>query len=158
MNASPTASPPVDVAASHSDSDINGAPLHTATKPNLLETVRALQQRAEQLEATAATIRQDLAQMAERVANVPVVIYYIDGETYEITPADVEAIRRKMIKPRAERTLVTLALAHQMAERQAHLSREEKARRFMQTVEAIRAQSLADGTAIEHEYEAAFDD
>jgi hypothetical protein len=162
MKASPTTDLTADVTMSHRDNDLdhdlNGAPTDAAPELTLLERVRDLQQRTEQLEQTAATMRQVLEQMAERVANAPIVIYYIEGETYEIKRADIEDIRRKMVKPRAERTLIALALAHQMAERQAHLPREEKAKRFMQTVEAIRAQSLADGTAIEHEYEAAFDD
>jgi acid phosphatase class B len=126
----------------------------------LLETVRLLEQRAEYLEKEAALLRQELAQVADELAATsPVVVRYtIEDETYEITQADVDIVRAKMIKPRSEETLRELALVDKMAERHKHLSREERILRLQKALEASRAAAIADGTAIENEWEAAIDD
>lgn len=127
---------------------------------NLLETVRLLEQRAEYLEKEAASLRQELAQVADELAAASPVVarYTIEGETYEITQADVDVVRAKMIKPRSEETLRELALVDKMAERHKHLSREERILRLQKAIEASRAAAIADGTAIENEWEAALDD
>lgn len=128
---------------------------------SMLETVRLLEQRAKYLEKEAALLRQELAQVADELAAAtpPIVArYVIEGETYEITQTDVEVVRAKMTKPRAERTLHTLILAEKMAERHKHLSREEKALRLQKAIEISRAAAIADGTAIENEWEAAIGD
>lgn len=126
----------------------------------LLETVRTLERRAEHLEQEAALLRQELARIAaELAAASPVVAHYtIEGETYEITEADVEAVRVRMIKPRSEETLRELALVDKMAARHKHLSREERVAQLHKIIEASRTAAIADGTAIEHEWEAVMDD
>ncbi len=68
--------------------------------------------------------------------------YEMDGEIYEITQADVEEVRVRMVKPRSERTLQTLALASKMAEQRKYLPRHEKFRELRQTVEASRLESI----------------
>jgi hypothetical protein len=95
---------------------------------SLLETVRILERRAENLEKEAMLLRQDLAKIAEELTiSSPVVArYVIEGETYEITQTDVDALRARVIKPRSDRTLHTLILAEKMAQRLQHLSPEEK--------------------------------
>ncbi len=127
---------------------------------SLLETVRILEQRAEYLEKEAALLRQELAQVAEELATESPVVarYTIEGETYEITEADVEAVRVRMIKPRSEETLRELALVDKMAKRHRHLSREERFERLFRAIEDSRAAAIANGTAIEHEWEAAIGD
>jgi hypothetical protein len=151
-----------DVTMSHRDNDLdhdlNGAPTDAVSEPTLLETLRKLQQRTEQLEQTAATMRQVLEQMAERVANAPMVIYYINGERYAITLAEIDAIRRELIKPRSEETLYELALARQMAARHPFRSREEAAAELSRIIEASRADAIANGTALDDDAEAALDD
>jgi hypothetical protein len=128
--------------------------------PTLLETVQELQQQAERLEREAATLRQALARVAASLTNSATVIahYCIEGESYAITQGDVEAVRRRLIKPRSEETLRELALVNKMAEQRKHWSREQHAAELERVVEAIRLASIADGTAIEHEAEAAIDD
>jgi hypothetical protein len=153
MMASITATPTASETTTPPGGETNGAQAST-----LLDTVRALQIRSAHLEEVAATMRQELAQIVEQVAHTPLVIYYIDNEKYEITPADIEAVRRRLIKPRTDEALRELALIEQMAKRQEHLPREEVARRLMETVDAIRAEAIADGTAIDREEEAALND
>ncbi len=130
------------------------------TNNTLLETVQTLDRRAQRLEEEAALLRTELAEVTHKLATDSPIVgrYLIENEIYEITQADVDAVRAKIIKPRAERTLHTLALARKMAERSQHLSREEKALRLQKTIEASRAAAIADGTAIESEWEAAIDD
>ncbi len=130
------------------------------TNNTLLETIQTLERRAQHLEEEAALLRTELAQVAHELATDSPIVdrYLVESEIYEITQADVDAVRAKMIKPRAERTLRTLALARKMTERSQHLSREEKALRLQKTIEASRAAAIADGTAIENEWEAAIDD
>jgi DNA-binding FrmR family transcriptional regulator len=125
----------------------------------LLETMQTLQLRAERLEQEAASLRQEFARVVESVADPASVIarYESEEECYEITQAEIDAIRR-MIKPRAQRTLLTLALSNKMAGRHKDRSREEKVRRMTELIEAIRAESIADGTAIDNDDEAALDD
>ena len=126
--------------------------------PPLLETIQNLQGQAERLEHEAALLRQALARVAERLADPSAVVacYDIEGEHYEITHGEVDALQRRMIKPRAERTLITLALSDQMAARRKHWTREQHAAALEQVIEAIRQQAIANGTAIEDE--AAIDD
>ncbi len=131
---------------------------------SLLETVRILEQRAEYLEKEAVLLRQELAQVAEDLAaesppESPVVARYtIEGDTYEITEADIEAVQTKMIKPRAERTLRELALVDKMGEWWRELPREEREQRFFDAIEESRVAAVADGTAINDEREAAVGD
>jgi hypothetical protein len=126
----------------------------------LLETVRILEQRAEYLDKEAASLRQELARVADELATAsPIVAHYtIEGETYEITQADVDAVRAKLVKPWPEDAVQELALVKKMAQRSKHLSREERSLRLQKVIEASQAAAIADGTAIDHEWEAAIDD
>jgi hypothetical protein len=130
------------------------------TDKALIEAVRTLERRAEYLAQEAALIRQELNRLvAELAADSPVVARYeIEGETYEITQAEVEAARAKLVKPWPDEAVQELALVKKMSERSKNLSREEIAARMGETIEAIRAAAIADGTAIENEWEAAIDD
>jgi hypothetical protein len=127
---------------------------------SMLETVRLLEQRAKYLEKEAALLRQELAQVADELAAASPIVarYVIEDESYEITQADVDAVRAKMIKPRSEETLRELALSEKMAERHKHLSRKEKVLRLQKTIEASRQAAIANGTAIDNDWEAAIDD
>lgn len=127
---------------------------------NLLETVRLLEQRAEYLEKEAASLRQELAQVADELAAASPVVarYTIEGETYEITQADVDAARANLVKPWPDEAVQELALVNKMAKRSRNRSREEIASELKKLIEASRAAAIADGTAIENEWEAAIDD
>jgi hypothetical protein len=129
-----------------------------AAEPTLLETIRALEQRTAEVEQSAAAMRAELAQVIEHVANTPIVIYYIAGERYEITSADIEAVRRRLIKPRAAETLRELALVDKMTERDKHLTRAEVAERFLQELHEIRSAVVSSDFAINDEREAAIHD
>lgn len=126
----------------------------------LVETVRDLEKRAEQLEKEAVFLRQALAQVTEALAGAAPIVarYTIEGETYEISAADVERVRAKLVKPWPDEAVHELVLANKMAERLKKLSSEAQNNHFFKTVEAIRAAAIADGTAIENEAEVVIDD
>lgn len=60
-----------------------------------------MQQRAERLEQEAAELRQELARVAEVLISPSSVLarYIIEGETYEITQADVEIVKSELARP-----------------------------------------------------------
>ncbi len=76
----------------------------------------------------------------------------------EVTEEDMEQIRGQLVKPYSEEVIRTLALADKIVERIKDLPQEVQLARFQRNVEAIRAEAIAKGTAIEHEWEAAVDD
>ena len=127
---------------------------------NLLQTIRLLEQRAQYLEQQATLLRQELAQVAEQLATASPVVasYTLEGETYEITEVEVEALRAKMVKPRAERTLHILILSEKIAQKSQNLSPEEKATRLQKAIEVSRMAAITNGAAIENDWEAAVDD
>lgn len=122
----------------------------------LLETIQTLQHRAERLEKEATALRQALAQVAEVLVSPSSVVarYEIEGETYEITQADVEAVKTEVAKPWSDSALYELAVVKKVSKTLRERPIEEQDQTFFNTVEAIRAASLADGTAVESETEA----
>lgn len=126
----------------------------------LLETIQTLQHRTEHLEKEIVALRQALTNVAEVLATPQAVVarYIIDGESYDVTQADVDAIRANLIKPRPETALHELVVAKKMGQRLRELPPAEREARFWATVESIRATSALDGTMIETEEEAAIDD
>jgi hypothetical protein len=127
---------------------------------SFLETIHAIQQRATRVEHEAAELRQQVARMAELLASPASVVarYVIEGEIYEITQSDVDAVKAEMVKPAAEEALYELAVVKKMAKTLRERPLELQNEHFFKTVEAIRAAAVADGTAIESESEAAIDD
>jgi len=126
----------------------------------LLERVQTLQHQAERLVREATELRQEIARVAEDIINPSSIVarYMIEGETYEVTQADVEAIRAELFKPATDEALYELAVAKKMAKKLRELPLDVRNRRFFETVEAIRAASIADGTAIDDEMEAVVND
>ncbi len=116
-----------------------------------------LQRRAQALESEAAALRADVRQVVQALDQV-VATYDVEGEEYVITSGDVLAVRERLIKPHSEEIIQELALADKMAQRQSQWPVEKQKRRFRETVEAIRAQAIADGTAIDDPAEAAIGD
>jgi len=115
----------------------------------LIVTIQNLQRHAERLEQEAALIREELTQLIRTLTVVA--RFTIEGECYEITQAEVDAARAKLVKPRSERTIMELVLTHKVAARNKHLSRAERFDHLLETVEMIRQESIANGTAIEHD-------
>ncbi|MDQ3249004.1 MAG: hypothetical protein M3Q45_07295 [Chloroflexota bacterium] len=128
--------------------------------PPLLETIQNLQGQAERLEHEAALLRRALARVAESLADPRAIVacYDIEGEHYEITRGEIDALQRRMIKLRTQETLHELILAHKMAAQQPHRSRQEAVAALDQMIEASRKAAIADGTALDHEYEEALND
>ena len=126
----------------------------------LLETIQTLRQRAEHLEKEAGLLQQELARVADALTSPSSVVahYVVEGESYQITQADVDAVRAELAKPWTESALYELAVVKKVAKRLRTLSPEVQDQRFFKTVEAIRAAALADGTAIESETDAVIDD
>lgn len=126
----------------------------------LLETIHTLRQRAERLEQEAGLLREELTRMAETLTSPSSVVaqYVIEGETYIITQADVEAVRAELAKPWTDSAVYELAVVKKVSERLRRGSHKVRNQHFFKTVEAIRAAALADGTAIENEADAVIDD
>lgn len=116
-----------------------------------------LQARAQRLEEEAAALRNDVTQMAQAL-DQPVATYVVDGEEYRLTARDVAAVRNILVRPRSEPVIRELALEYKIAERHRSDPPEERERRFWENIEAIRAEAIADGTAIDDPMEAVGDD
>lgn len=112
-----------------------------------------LQRRAQALESEAAALRADVRQVVQALDQV-VATCHVDGEEYVITSGDVLAVRERLVKPHSEDAIYLVALSDKVAQRQSQWPVEKQKRHFHETVEAIRAQAIADGTAIDDPMEA----
>ncbi len=126
-------------------------------KVTSVEYLNRLRERARRLEQEAAELRAELDRVVETLSR-PVATYEVDGEVITITEADVEAVRARLIKPRSEETLRQVALIYKLAERLEEMPEEERERHFWESVEAIRAEAIAKGVAIDDPAEVAKDD
>ncbi len=125
----------------------------TALRPIL----NRLQERARRLEEEAAALRADVEQVA-RAFDRPVATYVVEGEEFVITEADVAAVQARLVRPHSEETVRELALVNKMAERDKDLPEEEIRRRLLEDIEAIRAEAIAKGIAIDDPMEAVVGD
>ncbi len=116
-----------------------------------------LQERARRLEKEAAELRSDLEDVAKALSR-PVAVYEIDGERVVITEADVEAVRAQLVRPHPEEAIRELALIHKLAEREKDVPEPEIRRRIAGDIEAIRAEAIAKGLAIDDPMEAVVGD
>ena len=119
--------------------------------------LQRLQERARQLEAEATALRTAVEQVAQTL-DQPVAFFVIDGEEITISAGDVERVRTQMVKPRDQNALHELALLMKLRERDQSMSISARNTRFSATVDAIRTQALANGTAIDDPSEAAVND
>lgn len=124
------------------------------------QTIRSMQHRAEHLEREAGQLRRDLARMAELVAEPDRVVakYTIEGETYEITQSEADEIRQGLMKPRADSVIYELAAIKKSAQRLRERPADEHWDHLFGTIEAIRSEAVANGTAIDDGDGAAIDD
>lgn len=65
----------------------------------------------------------------------------------------VDTLKKQRARPNKELAAEILARAKARAEEMKHLSREEAMERFSKSLDAIRAEAIANGTAIEGEWE-----
>ena len=107
-----------------------------------------LQKRTRRPKEETAALRADVAQMT-RALDRPIATYVVDGEKFVVTEADVVRVKSKLLRPHSEEAIHIVALADKIGERRRHLPHEEQKRLFWENVEAIRAQAIADGTAID---------
>jgi hypothetical protein len=84
----------------------------------------------------------------------PVATYVVDGEKFVITENDVARVKSDLLRPHSEEAIHIVALAAKIGERRRHLPPDEQKRLFWENIEAIRAQAIADGTAIDDPTEA----
>jgi len=131
--------------------------LSQAEKTIVWPLLSRLQERAQRLEEEAAALRNDVTQMAQAL-DQPVMTYVVDGEEYRLTARDVAAVRNRLVRPRPEHVIRELALEYKIAERHRSDPLDERERRFWDNIEAIRAQAIANGTAIDNPMEAVGDD
>lgn len=138
-------------------STVEGIAPSEAEKATVWPFLSRLQERAQRLEEEAAALRNDVAQVAQAL-DQPVATYVVDGEEYRLTARDVAAVRNTLIRPHSEYVIRELALEYKIAERHRSDPPDERERRFWDNIEAIRAQAIADGTAIDDPMEAVGDD
>jgi len=106
--------------------------------------------RIERLEQEAAALRalfQDFEAMLQRVVERVV----IDGEEFVVTESDMARVRARLVKPRSDETVKELALAEKIAERRKDWSEEKLRQHFWENFEAIRADAMAQGIAVDDE-------
>jgi len=132
-------------------------PLVPTPIPSLRDEIQGALERLQRLEREAIALRNVLERIVE-ILSQPVAAYEIEGETVIITQGDIAAVRARLTKPRSDEVVQVLALARKLSERRASLPPEERERLFWENVEAIRAEAIAQGTAIEDPAEAAIGD
>jgi hypothetical protein len=125
--------------------------------PSLRDEIQGALERLQRLEKEAIALRNVLERMVE-ILSQPVAAYEVEGETVIITQGDIAAVRAQLTKPRSDEVIQVLTLARKLSGRRASLSPEERERLFWENVEAIRAEAIAQGTAIEDAAEAAVGD
>jgi hypothetical protein len=123
----------------------------------LQERTRQLQERIRLLEEEMAALWGDVEQVT-RALDRPVATFVVDGEEITITEKELAIVRDQLTRPRSDEVVKVLALADRIGEQRRHLPPEEHKRLFWENVEAIRAQAIADGTAIDDPMEAVVGD
>jgi septal ring factor EnvC (AmiA/AmiB activator) len=123
----------------------------------LQERTRQLQERIRLLEEEMAALWGDVEQVT-RALDRPVATFVVDGEEITITEKELAIVRDQLTRPRSDEVVKVLALADRIGEQRRHLPPEEQKRLFWENVEAIRAQAIADGTAIDDPMEAVVGD
>lgn len=117
----------------------------------MIEALQSLRLRAERLEQDAAELRQELDRVTEALESPSTIVarYVIDGEMYEITQADIMNAKSGLVKSWNESAVYDLAAIKKVANKLRERSPEERKQYFFETVEAIREEALANGTAID---------
>ncbi|HBY92698.1 MAG: hypothetical protein M5U01_40950 [Ardenticatenaceae bacterium] len=75
-----------------------------------------------------------------------------------VTDADLARLRARLTRPRPEVVIKVLALAEKLAGKPDTIPEVDHRRHLLATLEALRAEAIADGTTILDEAEAALDD
>lgn len=126
----------------------------------LQATVEKMKRRVHRVEEEASALRSDLDEIIALLAGAsqPVARYVIDGEEIVVTETDVAAVQSRLTRPCSNEAAQELALADKLAAWLAQLPEGERRRRFRENIEAIRAEAIAKGIAVEDPREAAIYD
>jgi len=116
-----------------------------------------LQARTSRLEKEKAALQVNIEEVT-RAIDHPVATYIVDGEEFVITAGDVAAVRARLIRPCSDEAAQELALADRLAERDKDLPEAEIRRLLAEDIEAIRAEAIAKGIAIDDPMEAVIGD
>ena len=111
-----------------------------------------LRERARRLEQEVAELRAELDRMAELLSH-PVAVYEVEGQIILITEEDLAVVRAQLVKPRSEEVVRELALAYKIAERESMVAEDEIRKRIARDIEAIRAQAIDRGIAVDEPVE-----
>ena len=124
----------------------------------LLQTIQSLEERAEQLERAAAALRRDLKQVVLNLANPDAVVatYQIRDATVAITQAEVEAVRSRLTRPRAENVVREVALAYKIAESLPSADPDQEEQQLLDLLDAYRQEAQDQGIGLEDEEIEAF--
>ena len=109
--------------------------------------------RPEKLERRAETSKQSGTAPAHSSAT-----YTDDSREVIVTEPDVAALRAQLTRPYSSAAVRELALVYKLAEQEDRLHEEEQDQLFWENIEAIRAEAIATGTAIDDPAELLADD
>ncbi len=126
----------------------------------LVESLLALQNRAERLEKEAASIRRELVQITDSLAGFGVVVtrYEMDEHNLEVTESDVESAMSGLAKPWDDDAIYDLAAIKKLASEFREQSPQELRDGLRQTIHEIRSEAEARGAMIDDDTEAALGD
>lgn len=117
----------------------------------LLQTMQSLERRAEKLEREAAALRRDLKQVVLDMANPEAIVatYEIGDETIAITQGEVEAVRARLTRPRAENVVREMALAYKIADSLPAAEPDVEEQQLLDLLDAYRQEMQAQGVALD---------
>ena len=126
---------------------------------SLLEVARFIELLRFKVRGTEKFAKQaEMSKQGVLAAARPTAAYTVDGREVIVTEADVAAVRAQLTRPHSPAAVRELALAYKLAEQEDRLPEEEQDRLFWENIEAIRAEAVAAGTAIDEPAELLADD
>jgi len=120
---------------------------------SFIEFLRLKVRGTEKFEKRAEMSKQGVSALARSTA-----AYMVDGREVIVTEADVAAVRAQLTRSHSPAAVRELALAYKLVEQEDRLPEEEQDRLFWENIEAIRAEAIAAGTAIDEPTELLSDD
>lgn len=119
----------------------------------LLQTIQSLEERAERLERDASDLRRALGKVANELASPDAVVAtaQVGDLTVEVTQSEVDAVRARLTRPRAESVVREVALTYKIAENLPPVEPDEEDQQLLDLLDAYRQEAIAQGFALDDE-------
>lgn len=119
----------------------------------LLQTIQLLEERAERLERDASDLRRALGKVANELASPDAVVAtaQVGDLTVEVTQSEVDAVRARLTRPRAESVVREVALTYKIAENLPPVEPDEEDQQLLDLLDAYRQEAIAQGFALDDE-------